>query len=410
MTTNRLSSKDCQHATSNGKPLRKVHDGGGLYLWVYADGAKRWRVRWQVGEKEKGLSLGTYPRVGLADARKARDKVQKQLADGMDPSAERQASKRAAKLATENSFEAVAVEWFGKQAPTWAPSHTRDVKRRLHADLFPALGARPIAAIGAPELLAAVRKIEARGAHDLAHRVLGVAGQVLRYGIATGVCTRDLSADLKGALTPAKRKHQPAVSPKELPDLLRAIASYDSKATGGERQTRLALQFLALTFVRTGELIGAEWTEFDLEHGVWCIPADRMKGSLEHLVPLSKQALAIVAELKLLAAGSDYILPGRNGSKPISNNTLLFSLYRLGYKSKMCGHGFRALASTILNESGLFSPDVIERQLAHIEKNEVRAAYNRAEFLPQRTTMMKWWANHLDELTADNVVAMMPAA
>jgi integrase len=410
MATNLLSHKDCQHATSDGKAVRKLHDGGGLYLWVLADGAKYWRMRWQVGQKQKGLAVGVFPKISLADARKVRDRVHKQLADGLDPSAEKQAAKRAKKLAAVNSFEAVAREWFGKQVPTWAASHATDVKRRLEADLFPTLGERPIAAIDAPELLAAVRKIEARGAHDLSHRVLGVAGQVLRYGIATGRCTRDWSADLKGALQPADRQHQPAVTPKGLPDLLRKIATYDNDAMGGERQTRLALQLLALTFTRTTELIAAEWTEFDLEHGLWAIPAERMKGSLEHLVPLSKQALVILAELKVISAGSRYVLPGRSADKPISNNTLLFALYRLGYKGQMTGHGFRAVASTVLNESGLFDPDVIERQLAHVERNKVKGAYNRALYLPQRIKMMAWWADHLDSLTADNVVVLPKSA
>jgi integrase len=222
-----------------------------------------------------------------------------------------------------------------------------------------------------------------------------VCGQVFRYGIATGRCTRNLTADLRGALTPHVKQHQAAVRPEELPDLLMAIAGYDEI---GGNQTRLALQLLAHTFVRTNELIGAEWGEFDLPHALWSIPAGRMKMKTEHLVPLSRQSLGILDELKVIAGDSRYVLPGRNGNKSISNNTMLFALYRLGYKGKMTGHGFRAIASTILNETGHFNSDVIERQLAYCERNEVRGAYNRAEYLPERKRMMQYWGDYLERL------------
>jgi len=232
--------------------------------------------------------------------------------------------------------------------------------------------------------LQAIRAIEARGSYDLAHRVLQVCGQVFRYGIATGRCTRNPSTDLRGALTPHVKQHQAAVRAEELPDLLRAMAKYDEI---GDKQTRLAMQFLARTFVRTQELIGAEWAEFDLDNALWIIPAARIKMRAEHVVPLSRQSLGILPELKESARGSRFVFPGRNRDRPISNNTLPFALYRLGYKGKMTGHGFRAVASTTLNEAG-FKPDVIERQLAHCERNQVRGAYNRAEYLPERKHMM----------------------
>lgn len=238
----------------------------------------------------------------------------------------------------------------------------------------------------APELLEVVRPIEERGAHDLAHRVLQVCGQVFRYGIATGRCSRDIARDPRGALTPHQKKHQAAVTPEELPKLLSAIDGYESI---GDRQTRLALQLLSLTFVRTNELIGARWPEFDLDQGIWVVPAARMKMKTEHVVPLSRQAIAILEELKALGGGSRFVFPGRNRDKPISNDTMLFALYRLGYKGKMTGHGFRAVASTMLNEQGKYRADVIERQLAHCERNDVRGAYNRAEYLPERTKMMQ---------------------
>ncbi|MBI5659955.1 MAG: tyrosine-type recombinase/integrase [Nitrosomonadales bacterium] len=396
MATNLLSAAECKNATSNGAGVRKLHDGDGLYLWVYLDGRKYWRMRyWQVG-KEKSLSVGVYPKVSLSDARKKRDELRKQLQSDLDPSAERKATTLRKKLAAENSFEAVALEWHSKQKIKWVAHHANRVKRLLELSIFPVLGKRPIDQIEAPELLGAIRKIEARGAHDLAHRVLQICGQVFRYGIATGRCTRNLSTDLRGALTPHVMQHQSAVRPEELPDLLRAIARYDET---GDKQTRLALQLLAQTFVRTNELTGAEWGEFDMENALWIIPAGRMKMKTEHVVPLARQALAILAELKEISGGSRFVFPGRNRDKPISNNTMLFALYRMGYKGKMTGHGFRAVASTILNETG-FKPDVIERQLAHCERNEVRGAYNRAEYLPERKKMMQHWADYLGSIEA----------
>ena len=405
MATNLLSAAECKNATSNGASVRKLHDGDGLYLWVYHNGRKYWRMRyWQLG-KEKSLSVGVYPKVSLSDARHKRDELRKQLQADLDPSAERKATTLRKKLAAENSFEAVALEWHSKQKIKWVAHHAVRVKRLLELCIFPILGKRPIAQIEAPELLEAIRKIEARGAHDLAHRVLQICGQVFRYGIATGRCTRNLSTDLRGALTPHVMQHQSAVRPEELPDLLRAIAKYDET---GDKQTRLALQLLAQTFVRTNELIGAEWTEFDLDNALWIIPAGRMKMKTEHVVPLARQSLAILAELKEISSGSRFVFPGRNRDKPISNNTMLFALYRLGYKGKMTGHGFRAVASTILNETG-FKPDVIERQLAHCERNEVRGAYNRAEYLPERKRMMQHWANYLDSIEAGAIVIPLHA-
>lgn len=387
-----LSDAKCRHATGEGKKIRKLPDSSGLYLWVYADGKKYWRLRYWLAGKEKSLSLGVYPRIGLKEARRRRDIELKRLDNNLDPAAERRAEKIRAKNAAENSFEAVAREWHQKQCHLWVPTHAADVLRRLEKNAFPDLARRPIAEIDAPELLAAMRKTEERGAHDLAHRVLQVCGQVFRYGIVTGRCTRNVAADLRGALTPHKAKHQAAVRPEELPDLLRAIANYDAV---GEKQTRLALQLMALTFVRTSELIGAEWPEFDFDEKLWVVPSARMKMRDEHIVPLSRQAVAILEELEEMSTGSRFILPGRNPNKPISNNTMLFALYRLGYKGKMTGHGFRAVASTILNEMG-FRSDVIERQLAHAERNEVRGAYNRAEYLAERIEMMQAWADYLD--------------
>jgi integrase len=375
------------------KPIR-LFDGGGMYLEVSPAGGRWWRLKYRFVGKEKRLSLGVYPEVSLAEARSRREDARKLLAAGIDPSDQRKAAKREAEGREINSFEAVAREWYGKQAHVWVAHHASDVLRRLESNLFPEIGSEPIAEVTAPMLLAAVRKIEHRGAHDLAHRVLQVASQVFRYGVATGRCQRDPAPDLRGALTPHKSKHQAAVAPEELPALLRAIDGYGEL---GDKLTAYALRLLVLTFVRTNELIGAEWSELDLDSAVWIIPATRMKMKTEHVVPLSRQAIEVLREIRAIGCSSRYVFPGRNPDKPISNNTMLFALYRLGYKGKMTGHGFRAVASTILNEAG-FRADVIERQLAHCERNEIRGAYNRAEYLAERRKMMQQWADMLDAL------------
>lgn len=388
-----LSDLVCKKTTSEGKSIKKLSDGGGLYLWIYADGKKYWRLRYWVDGKEKSMSLGVYPLVGLAKARKAAAQGRDQIGQDVDPAVQRKEEKLKKKQASENSFQAVAQEWYVKQNHIWVESHARDVKRRLEVNIFPLLGKRPIHLIEAPELLAAIQVIERRGAYDLAHRVLQVCGQVFRYGIATGRCSRNLAPDLRGALTPHKQKHQNAIKPEQLPELLRAIRVY---AATGDEQTVLALQLLAHTFVRTNELINAEKSEFDLGNAMWAVPAERMKMKAEHLVPLTSQTIEIIQRLMQISGNSRYLLVGRNPDKSISNNTLLYALYRMGFKGKMTGHGFRAVASTILNESG-FNPDVIERQLAHCEQNEVRGAYNRAVYLKDRIEMMTWWSTHIEK-------------
>ena len=388
-----LTATAVRNARPGDKP-QKLYDEKGLFLLITPAGGKCWRFKYRHGGKEKLLALGTWPAVSLAQAREARDVARALLAEGRDPADARKADKLARRRADEHSFEAVAREWHGRQAAQWSASHAGGVLRQLESNAFPALGHRPLAEIEPPELLACARMIEARGAHDLAHRVLAVCGQVFRYGVATGRCARDPTADLRGALTPHKARHQPAVRPEDLPELLRRVEGYDREA-GGDTLTRMALQLMALTFVRTSELIGARWEEFDPDAGLWAIPAARMKMRAEHLVPLSRQALERLAALRPVGGGSAFLFPGRHRDKPMSNNTMLFALYRLGYKGRMTGHGFRAVASTVLNEAG-FRADVIERQLAHCERDAVRGAYNRAEYLPERRELMQWWADYLD--------------
>ena len=393
-------------AAKAAKPKEKSYklaDAEGLFLLVRPGGAKYWRLKYRFGGKEKLLGLGVYGDVSLKAAREARDQARELLKAGKDPSAERKAAKVVKRSTLD--FEAVAREYAAKQKNRWTEKHHANFVRRLELDIFPQIGMQPISEIEAPDLLAALRKVEDRGVYDLAHRLAQMCGGVFRYGVATGACKRDITFDLRGALTPHKPRNMACVNAKELPELLSKIESYD-----GDLQTRLGLQLLCLSFVRTKEMIGAEWPEFDLEARLWTIPACRMKGKREHVVPLSRQAIAVIDQLRSLSGSYRYVFAGRNPRQSMSNNTLLFALYRLGYRSRMTGHGFRSLASTILNEARrltgerLFHEDWIERQLAHIEQNKVRGAYNKAEHLPERTDMMQWWADHLDRVHGGNVI------
>ena len=398
-----LTAVKLRNVEPKKKPF-KLADGGGLHLLVTPTGSAYWRLKYRVAGKEKVLALGVYrdaegtEQVSLAEARGRRDDAKREMRDGKDPGAEKQSRKRASKVAQRTSFRAVAEEWIKKQRNVLDAAHADSVERSIELNLYPDLGKRPVAEIEAPELLAVLRKIESRGAHEIRSRVQQRASAVFRYGIANGYCQRDPAADLRGAFTPPKVTHCAALTAKELPTFFEKLAVYD-----GERRTQLAIRFLALTMVRTGELRGAEWSEFDLAAAEWRIPAERMKMGEPHIVPLSRQAIAILKELAGLAKGSPYVFPQTaNPAKMMSENTILYALYRMGYHSRATGHGFRATASTILNEIG-WNPDVIERQLAHQERNKVRRAYNRATHLPERKKMMQAWADMLDEFAKPKV-------
>jgi integrase len=345
---------------------------------------------------------GPYPEVSAKKARVAREAAKTLLRDGKDPGAVKQAQKRAAKISSANTFDAVAREWHGKARNTWDPRHADRVWKSIENDLLPDLGSRPVAEIDAPELMAVLRKIESRGAHETRMRAQQRAGAVFRYAVATGRAQRDPSADIRGAFTAPRVTHYAAISQKELPELLQKVEGYD-----GEPITKLALKLLLLTFVHTGELRGGEWSEVDIDAAEWRILAERMKMREPHVVPLSTQALAVLAELRTLSGKRKHLFPHRSrDGRTMSENTILYALYRLGYESRMTGHGVRAVASTLLNETG-FPPDVIERQLAHIERNKTRAAYNRSSYLPERVKMMQHWADVLDAMrTGSNVVPM----
>jgi len=392
-----LTDLQCRNATSGDKTIKKLSDGGGLYLWVNAAGRKYWRFRYKIAKKEQSLSLGVYPDVGLLEARKKAREQKSILDKGADPAQTRKIVRIERKVALSNTFETVALEWYSKQRLTWVDKHASDVLRRLKFNLFPRLGNRPISEITGPELLDAIYVIEKRKAFDLSHRVLAMAGQVFRYGIATGRCNYDVASGLSAALTVAPRKNQPAIKPKQLPRLLISM----DQDSGGQ-SSKLAMKVIAHTFLRTGEMIYGHWSEIDFEARIWSIPKERMKMKNDHLVRLSTQVLGYLRELKILAGNSSFIFPGRDPSKSISNGTILRALERMGYRNQMTGHGFRSVASTVLNETG-FKSDVIERQLAHCERNEVRGAYNRAEYIKDRIYMMQWWSDYLEAITYNRV-------
>jgi len=371
----------------------KLFDGRGLYLLVCVNGSKLWRLKYRFAGREKLLSLGAYPDVGLKQARENCEAARKLVASGIDPSSQRKLEK----AALNNTFEAVAREWLALQEKTLTESTLSRERSRLERFIFPQLGNRPIAQITPPELLNALRRIELRGTNESAHRTRSICSRVLRFAVATGRAERDCTADLRGALPPVTGGHFAAITePTKVGELLRAIDGYV-----GQPSTAYALRLAPYVFVRPGELRQATWSEFDLNVGEWRIPGERMKAGEPHLVPLSRQALDILRALHPITGHGHFLFPSlRSAARPISDNTINAALRRLGYSGEeMTGHGFRSMASTALNEQG-WHPDVIELQLAHAERNKIRGAYNRAQRLAERRRMMQAWADYLDGLRA----------
>jgi integrase len=382
----------------------KLFDAGGLFLLVMPNGSKYWRFKYRHEGKEKTLALGVYPAISLLEARSRAIEARQAVAQGIDPGQQKKAH-RQAQAATENSFEAVAREWYEKFLPTWAPGHARTIIARLERDVFPWLGQQPMRAIEPPDVLRILRRIESRGALESAHRIKTVCGQVFRYAVATGRADRDPTADLKGALPPAKVQHRAAITePVKFADLLRSIDAYE-----GGFVVRCALQFQALTFVRPGELRNAQWSEIDLDAEQWNIPGEKMKLKQPHIVPLSAQALHILKELEPLTGRGPYVFPnGRTLARPMSENAVLVALRTMGYtKEQMTGHGFRAAARTMLDEVLQQRVDLIEHQLAHAVKDPNGRAYNRTAHLPARRVMMQLWADYLEGLKAGAKVLPM---
>ena len=428
MASSTLTDAAIRMAKPKDKPY-KLFDGGGLFLLVTPSkqselppdgkklppsaGGKWWRLKYRFGGKEKLLSFGTYPEISLSSAREKRDAARRQIAEGIDPGEERKAVK--ASEAGENCFEAVAREWHGKFSASWSDSHREKLLRRLELYVFPWMGSRPAGEITAPELLSVIRRTEASGHLETAHRALQVCSQVLRYAVQTGRAQSNCAADLKGAIPPPSKKRMASITdPQQVAQLLRAIDEYH-----GTFVVKCALRLAPLFFLRPGELRKAEWAEFDLDRAEWRITIERMKrsqkekdarkGEVAHIVPLSRQALAILRELHQLTGQGRFLFPGlRSKDRAISDATLINALRRMGYTGEeMTVHGFRHMASTLLHEHG-FPSHIIEKQLSHADRNRIRAVYNQAEYLPERKKMMQAWADYLDRLKAGEADKVVP--
>lgn len=391
-----LTEMQVRKAKPADKPYR-LADGKGLYLEVMPNGSRYWRMKYRFDGKEKRAAFGVYPEVSLADARRACLDARKQLAAGCDPTEQKREAKRVRAIEATSTFEVIAREWFASQKDGWTEVYAGKVINSLDIDVFPRIGSKPIRDIEAPEMLEIVRAVESRGVRETAKRILQRSRAVFQYGIMTGRCSRNPAADIDAETVLKKGpgvQHMARVKATEIPQLMRDIDGYQ-----GDLVTRLALRFMALTFVRTKEMIQAEWPEIDVGAEEWRVPAERMKMRDPHIVPLSRQALDVLAQLREINGQQRFVFYSVQGRSHISNNTMLYALYRMGYKSRMTGHGFRGLAATALRELG-YSRDIVERQMAHAERNQVTAAYVHAEYLPERRKMMQHWAAHLDELRA----------
>ena len=390
-------------AVRNAKPGAKsikVFDERGLFLIVTPTGGKWWRLKYRFNNKEKLLSLGVYPDVSLKAARIRRDELRTLLANGIDPGVHRKVMESARTDRAANSFEVIAREWFAKHSPNWAASHSEKIIQRLEKDIFPWIGGRPIAEISAPEVLAVLRRIENRGALDTAHRAQQNCGQIFRYAVADGRAQRDPCGDLRGALPPVKQNHFASITePAAVGELLRAIDGFR-----GTFVVQCALRLAPLFFVRPGELRKAEWAHFDLDKAEWRYLASKTK--TEHLVPLASQAVAVLHELHALTGHGRYVFPGRDPQKPMSEAAVNAALRRMGYdtKTEITGHGFRAMARTILHEEIGIAPEIIEHQLAHRVTDSLGTAYNRTKFIKERRAMMQRWADYLNDLAAGGKV------
>jgi integrase len=371
-----LTDLAIKKAKATDKPI-KLTDGGGLYLYVAPAGGKSWRLKYFFAGREKLLTIGKYPIVSLMEAREQAIAAKRRLHEGSDPAAEKKQRKIFQHSSGAVTFERIAKEWMETQKESWTPKYQRNIALRLEQNIFPHIGNTPVADIDSQLLLQVVRRMEARGVIDMAQRVSQICGQIFRFAVVTGQCRYNPAADLKGALSTRPVKHYAYLKASDLPEFLSKLSSYN-----GDLLTRLAIRLLMLTFVRTAELRGAVWSEFDLEKAEWRIPAERMKMRDNHIVPLSRQAVAVLKQIHYITGKRPLVFPcSRNAFKPMSENTILYALYRMGYHRRATGHGFRATASTILNEHQ-FPADIIERQLAHAERKSVRAAYNHAQYLP----------------------------
>lgn len=390
-----LTDLKCKNTKPTDKP-QKLSDAGGLYLHIMPNGSKYWRMKYRIHGKEKLLALGVYPETSMAEAREKRDNARKLITQNIDPSAHKQETKHLAALNAENTFELLAREWHSKNLAKWKEKHGQDILTRLEKDIFPAIGKLPVSSVTAPRLLTAIRKMEERGAHELARRARGTCEQIFAYGIGTGKADKNVALDLRGTLEAFKRGHYASIEVDELPDFLNKLEKNEARLYP---QTIRATKLLMLTLVRTKELIEAPWDEFDFDKRVWSIPIERMKKDRPHLVPLSSQVIDLLRtqqeETKML--NTPYVFPSQiKPCKPMSNGTILGAIKRLGYKGKMTGHGFRSLGMSGIKERLGYRHEVPDLQLAHAKKNKIDAAYDRAKFIDERTRMMQDWADYVD--------------
>jgi integrase len=402
MARDRLSDAKVRSAKPAAQPY-KLYDGGGLFLLVHPNGSRYWRFKYRFGDKEKLFAIGVYPDVTLSEARAKALDARRMVSEGADPVIERRRHRANSATSAAETFQAMAEEWMASRTDVWSPSYREAVQSALAANLYAQLGQLPIRSISVPVLREALLLMERRGALVALRKVRMWASMVFRYAIATGRAENDPAAPLRGTFKAHKGGHFAALTkPSELGQLLARIRDYD-----GSIITRCGLLLLAYTFTRTTELRASEWTEFGLDGASWTIPAERMKMDVSHYVPLSRQALQILVEIRALTGSSRWVFPNeRNSQKPMSENTMLYALYRLGYHGRATVHGFRASASTILNEVLGFDKDVVERQLAHKEPNKVRAAYNRAEYLAERREMMQRWADYMDDIASRSALSI----
>lgn len=392
-----LTDSQCRAAKATAK-VQKLSDSGGLYLQIQPTGSKLWRLNYRFDGKQKTLAIGVYPKVTISEARGARERAKRALADGVDPTTLKAVSKDAG----HDSFEAIAKEWHRAQSPSWTVPHAERVMSRFTRDIFPEFGSKHIADVTAPMVLKAIRKIENRSAFDIAKRTRQSVSQVFKFAIALGKLDRDPANDITSALSASpKAQNFASLKASDLPEFLGKLENYD-----GDEQTRVALELVMRTAVRSNEIRFGKWIEVDFKNTTWRIPGERMKMGTEHIVPLSTQSINLMRRLKEIAGESDWIVPGAKG-QPISENTLLFALYRLGYHSRATVHGFRGTFSTIANESGLWSSDAIELALAHVHGNAVRRAYNHAKKLDERVRLAQWWSDYLDKARPSNLADLL---
>jgi integrase len=397
-----LTDSKLKNAKPDARPYKLV-DGQGLHALVQTNGSILWQQRYRFEGKERTASHGSYPLVSLLEARKKRDELKKLLLEGLDPAKVKRQRSADGKFSLGDTFKEIADTWHRQWSEVRSPRHAAYVRRRLEGDVFPVIGDLPIASLRPLDIVKVIKAIESRGAVDIAKRAYQTIGAICRYAVAHGLMDRDPTRDVKPSdiLISRRSTNYARVDARELPELLRAVEAYQ-----GTPATRFALKLMALTFVRTGELIAAKWVEFDFDEAIWRIPPERMKMRTEHIVPLSRQAIETLRTLQMVSRDSELLFPGdRNRRRPISNNTLLKALERMGFKGRMTGHGFRGLASTVLHEHG-FDHAHIEAQLAHQERNRISASYNHALYLKQRGQMMQWWADYLDQALGRNVLPL----